>query len=141
MNLMTKIMEDIRSLRRQQVNDSLAVLTTLFGEASSIGKTAGNRETTDSEVVALVKKFIANNNETLKHLNPSDPRVLKIENENKILSAYVPKQLSRIELTDIINNSAPKPLSVKDTMSYFKNNYTHQYDGKELSTILKEILA
>lgn len=58
-----------KQIAARKSGDSLASLyTTLLGEASIIGKNAGNRETTDVEVVAVVKKFIKNIDETVQAL-------------------------------------------------------------------------
>ena len=41
------------------------LLSTLVAEAVMVGKNDGNRETTDAETIAMIKKFLKNVNETL----------------------------------------------------------------------------
>jgi hypothetical protein len=55
-------MEQIKAKQiaaRKSGSADAGLLTTLLGEAAMVGKNAG-RETTDQEVVAVVKKFVKN---------------------------------------------------------------------------------
>lgn len=137
----TKIEEikaDLLFSRKNKVGKSIEVLTTLLGEAVSIGKNDGNRETTDLEVIALVKKFIDNNSFTLSKIDPQDPRVADLIQENNILNYYLPRQLTSDDVKQILE-SLQKPLIMKDAMSHMKANYAGTYDGKMVSQLIKEM--
>ena len=64
MSLIEKIKSDHLAYRKLRDTTATTFLSTLIGEAEMIGKSGGNREVTNQEVIALVKKFIKNINET-----------------------------------------------------------------------------
>jgi uncharacterized protein YqeY len=128
----------------------VGVLTTLLGEAYAIGKNDGNRETTNGEVIALIKKFIGNIDLTLDILLPkiTDQLVLAQINNLKIektwLETFLPRQLSNPELVKIIEAciyaSTVKP-NMGSIMKELKAKYDGLYDGKNASVIIKDLLA
>ena len=67
------------------------------------------------------------------------------EFELSILNGYLPKQLTEVELLDILNKEAKtqgyKMMSdMGKMMSFLKNNYGGLYDGKVASTLVKSLL-
>ena len=66
------ILEKIKnaSLAARKAKEALAatLLTTLYSEAVNVGKNNGNRDTTDAEAVAVVKKFLKGVDETISYL-------------------------------------------------------------------------
>ena len=58
MSLIAQIKSAQLQLRKDRATVHAAALSTLIGEAETIGKDAGNREVTDAELTALLKKFI-----------------------------------------------------------------------------------
>lgn len=119
----------------------VAVLTTLIGEAEAIGKSDGNRPTTDSEVMALIKKFIKNLNETLSH-RPDDVQALY---EKELLQEYLPKQLTQDELFNVIEDiimreSLVGPRSMGAVMKCLKEEFDGQFDAKLASQLSKDLL-
>lgn len=143
------LLEEIKAtqlLARKGNNQLMAsLLTTLIGEAQIIGKNDGNRETTDSEVVAIVKKFIKNIDECLAVPSLSQEAGIKLVLEKKILSDYLPPQMSALELELTIQNIiAEIGASTKDmgkVMALLKQRHEGLYDGKVSSTIVKNMLA
>ena len=104
MTLLEKIKQDNIAARKAKNTVKFALLTTLVSEISNIGKNDGNRETTEPESIAVVKKFIKGVDETLKALEfSSNSRVLVAIEEKKILESYLPTQLSEIELTAVVD--------------------------------------
>ena len=106
------------------------------------------KDTDDSDIKALLKKMIKQRAESIdvyKKNNRDD--LLKIEeNEHKILSEYLPKQLSEEETKKICSEVAQKlgANSVKDmgkVMSELKKNYSDTLDFSKAGSILKEILG
>ena len=146
MTLLEKIKQDNIAARKAKNTVKFALLTTLVSEISNIGKNDGNRETTEPESIAVVKKFIKGVDETLKALEfSSDPRVLVAIEEKKILESYLPTQLSEIELTAVVDqiistlaDRSPKQMGV--VMKRLKEMHDGRYDGKIASGIIKSRL-
>jgi uncharacterized protein YqeY len=111
-----------------------SLLTTLLGEAAIVGKNAG-RETSDQEVVAVIKKFIKNIDETEKALHARNLETSTCMYERGILEKFLPAQLSGEDLGKI----ALEFTSMPEYMKHLKENYTGQYDGKVASTIAKTV--
>jgi len=138
MNLMQRIRSDQVKARKQKDKTTATLLTTLLGEASMVGKNDGNRETTDAEVVAMLKKFIKNIDETIKVSADTD----ELQTEKKVLEAYLPTQMSESELREKITQfvDGKQGLNIGTVMKFLKENHAGQYDGKSASTIAKEVL-
>lgn len=66
--LVEKIREDMMAAKKAQNKISANLLSTLYAEAISVGRRTENRLPTDSETIAVVKKFIGNTDETIGHL-------------------------------------------------------------------------
>ena len=105
------------------------------------------KETDDDDIKKLLKKMIKQRNESIevyKKNNRDD--LLKIEQqEQEILSIYLPKQLSEMETrnicSEIINET--KASSIKDlgkVMGELKKKYSDTLDFSLAGKILKELL-
>lgn len=142
MTLLNTIKNDQLQARKDKSAEAASLLTTLYAEASMVGKNNG-RETTDAEVVAVIKKFLKNNTEFLSNINDTHKEYEKLINEKHILEKYLPKQLSEMEMKEIVvnfkNNS--DNVNVGVVMKHMKENYDGQYDGKILSSIVKDVLS
>ena len=106
------------------------------------------KETDDADIKILLKKMIKQRAESIdvyKKNNRED--LLKIEeNEHKILSSYLPKQLSEDETKKICSEVAQKigASSIKDmgkVMGELKKNYSDTLDFSKAGSLLKEILG
>lgn len=115
-----------------------------------VGKNDGNRESTDVEVTAVIKKFVKNIDETISALSKSPDanadRIASATKEKDILMAYLPKQLDeaqlRVEMQKIIAEfslSGSKGMGV--LMKELKARFNGAYDGNTASKIAKEVLA
>lgn len=132
--------------RKNKHTEAAASLTTLLGEAEAVGKNAGNRAPTDQEVVAVVKKFIKNIDETLGVVQPDTDAYAQFQREKILLSQFLPKQLSEDELRVVMaelvtkhNIQGPKGMGV--LMKELKAGHDGTYDGSLASKLAKEILA
>ena len=105
------------------------------------------KETDDEDIKKLLKKMIKQRSESIdvyKKNNRED--LLKIEeNEQNILSGYLPKQLSEDETKKICSEVAQKigATSLKDmgkVMGELKKDYSDTIDFSKAGSILKEIL-
>jgi len=138
--LLQQIKKDQLRVRKAKQAIPASLLTTLLGEASMIGKNDGNRESTDAEVISVIKKFIKNIDESLK-VKPDKVLVL----EKLLLEGYLPTQLTGDTLVDVVqkivlDNQLTSPRDMGAVMKIMKESCAGQYDGKEVSTIVKEIL-
>ena len=106
------------------------------------------KDTDNDDIKKLIKKMIKQRAESIdvyKKNNRDD--LLKIEeNEYKILSDYLPKQLSEEETKKICSEVIQKlgASSIKDmgkVMGELKKNYSDTLDFSKAGSILKEILG
>lgn len=157
--LIETIKKDQLQARKDKNEVVSSLLTTLIGEAEMIGKNDGNRKTTDTEVTAVIKKFVKNIDETVTALTKSAEqetdvakketlqiKVAGFEKEKTILMPYLPQQLNddqiRAEMGKIIAEfslAGPKGMGV--LMKEMKARFNGAYDGAVASKISKELLA
>ena len=106
------------------------------------------KDTDDDDIKKLLKKMIKQRAESIdvyKKNNRED--LLKIEeSEHKILSDYLPKQLSEEETKRICSEMAQKlgANSIKDmgkVMGELKKNYSDTLDFSKAGSLLKEVLG
>lgn len=145
MTLFQKIKADQILARKQHFTSAASLLTTLLGEATAIGKNDGGRDPSDTEVIALMKKFIKGMDETLGYLDAAEgdnaQARIAIAHEKEILSAYLPAQYSEGELRTVISGIiVTEGSNMGKIMSALKTHHSGMYDGKLASTIIKELL-
>jgi len=133
MTLMEQIKAEQITARKAGTADA-RLLTTLLGEAAMVGKNAG-RETTDQEVVAVVKKFVKNIDETITALTSRNQDAIAFFVERRVLEQFLPVQMTETD----IRNVATQFTSMPEFMKYMKVNYAGQYDGKLASTVAKAV--
>jgi len=111
------------------------LLTTLLSEIQKKAKDECREITTD-DCLAIIRKFINNTNELLAVNNNNE----EAKQELAILTDYLPTQLTNEDLQLIITQFCTDYPNIKigDIMKYFKENYNGQYNGKELSEIIKK---
>ena len=131
------LMEQIKTMQvnaRKSAFVEASLLTTLLGESAMVGKNAG-RETTDAEVVAVVKKFIKNIDETINELTTRNKDASVFLAERKVLEQFLPLQLTELALKSI----AIKFTAMPEFMKFLKENHAGQYDGKLASSVAKSV--
>ena len=144
--LINQIKSDSLIARKARQTDTATLLTTLYSEASMIGKNAGNRESTDAEVLKVIEKFVKNANEVRNILLKQNKNVSHVDNEIEILSKYLPQKMSceelEIAIKFIISGFGNKDKNrMGQVMAILKNNYNGNYDGKLASEIVRKELA
>jgi len=145
MTLLTDIKKDQLQARKDKNVVKTATLTTLISEAAMVGKNDGARETTDNEVVAVIQKFIKNNDELIKVSDSESPANIAAKNENLVLSEYLPKQLTEEEILNIAQQCIEtldeiSPRAMGTIMKTLKEKHAGQYDGNLASKLIKELL-
>lgn len=158
MSLLTDIKAASLQARKDKNSVVTSLLTTLIGEANAIGKNNGNRETTDAEVITIIKKFVSNATETksLIHnaafnahesLNNLDHQQLDaLTKEIDILNSFLPTQLTHEQLDRTICDLVvlTGATSIKDMgkiMKALKEQHEGTYDGAKASALIKEKLV
>jgi uncharacterized protein YqeY len=144
-SLIEIIKRDQLQARKNREQLKAVALTTLIGEAEAIGK-KNNAAPTDEEVIALVKKFIKNLDETLDAIS-SGQNVLAKElllNEKALYESYLPKQMDESTLRTaimviIMSADSPPPLGI--VMKQLKERFGSTFDGATASRLIKEELA
>jgi uncharacterized protein YqeY len=134
MTLMEQI--KVRQVAERKAGNSAqaSLLTTLLGEAAMVGKNS-NRETTDQEVVAVIKKFIKNIDETISALQARNQSFFQFLVEREVLEQFLPQQLTESALIDVAKSQPNMPAFMK----HLKENFAGKYDGKLASTVAKQI--
>jgi len=141
MSVLNDIKENLTTVRKLKNKFGIQILTTLYGEAAMKGKNNGNRESTDDEVVATVRKFIKNAKELLGYTTCTISRG-QIKAEIIIYEQYLPTQLTIQELSDIItkiitDNDIAIPKGMGRVMKELSAQYAGRYDGKLASELVR----
>lgn len=132
-NLIDQIKSDSVSARLEK-RPSAIFLTTLLSECSKPGFDDGKRQSSNEEVVAILKKFKSNIQETLNLIKPEDiSNKIKLESELEIVEYYLPQMASENQMIEIAKNSK----TIKDFMSSLKEKFGSNFDGKLASQIFK----
>lgn len=147
MSLLDKIKSDSLVARKARATEA-TLLVTLASEATMVGKNDGNRETTDAEVVKMVKKFLDGANETIKLLVPGrdDVGIETARFEAEVLARYMPAQLTDDELRVIIGELVAdlpdrNPKAIGIVMKNLTASYSGRFDGQFASKLIKEFLV
>lgn len=142
MSILDKVRTDQVQARKDRDEIRIPLLTTLLSEASNVGLNDGKRESTDAEVIAVIKKFIKNIDETLA-VRPNEV----LETERAILEQYLPTQLTGEKLEDTIRDVLdgmtyvePRMKMMGPVMKALRDKFDGQYDGKEASTLVRFVL-
>ena len=125
-----RISKDVVQAMKDKNTIARDILKVLKGEIERGGKV-----TTDAEIVKKVKKLIDS-----IELSGND------NGEIAILEKYLPEQLSSEDIalfakTFIKVQELSSPRDMGKVMGYFKQNFEGTYDGKVLSTIVKDLLV
>jgi len=140
--------EALKAKDRTKISTYRLILSAIKDLDISNRSGPNKKETDNEDIKKLLKKMIKQRVESIdiyKKNNRED--LLKIEeNEHKILSSYLPKQLSEEETKKICSDVSQKvgASSIKDmgkVMSELKKNYSDTLDFSKAGSLLKEILG
>lgn len=144
--LLNTLRKDMMLAKKEHNELKGSLISTLVGEAVMIGKNNGNRESTDEEVVATIRKFIKNIDETINILKAEEKPFDKPAAEKAILESYMPKQMTDDELAAVIDAmiaALPEknPKMMGKIMNDLKAKHNGLYDGKKASELVKAKLV
>ena len=147
--LIEKLKDDQLIARKAKNEVATSLLTTLYSEAVIVGKNNGNRQTTDDEVISVIKKFMksANENKEIYTKANNQERIKVIETEIAILNSYLPEGISEENIVSaiaeiLVQQNLPKePASMGKIMKELKNRFGANLDGAIASKIIKTSLS
>jgi len=112
------------------------ILTLLVGELETVSKRDGS-EITDDKVVAVAKKLIKSNEETLRLKAGAGAE--KLVAENDVLRTLLPQELSEDQLLKILADA--KPANIGEAMKHLNGQYAGQFDKGLASRVAKQYLS
>ena len=105
-----------------------------------------DRELEEKEIVAILRKMIKQSQETLSLSKGRPEQEAEIEKEIALLKAYLPEELSREKILEVIeklakeNNIEKSPQSKGKLMPLLMKNLGDRSDGKTISEVLDVFL-
>jgi len=126
---------------------TLRLIVSAIKDAEIAGRSKGQKEIKDSDIISLLKKMIKQRTESIemyKKNNRNDLQEVE-EKESEVISQYLPQQLSdedtRKLCSEIINSTGAS--SIKDmgkVMGELKKNNADSIDFSKAGAIIKELL-
>ena len=131
----------------KNIYPTLRLVVSAIKDAEIAGRSKGQKEMTDGDITAILKKMIKQRNESCEVYKKAGRNEL-LQNETKeieVISVFLPKQLSEEETKkiceDIIKSVGAS--SMKDmgkVMGALKSKYSDTLDFSKVSSIIKELL-
>ena len=126
---------------------TLRLVVSAIKDAEIAGRFKGQKEVTDSEVTAILKKMIKQRNESCEVYKKAGRKEL-LESETReidVISVFLPKQLSEDETKKICQETVKNvgATSMKDmgkVMGALKSKHADTIDFSKVSSIIKELL-
>lgn len=127
-----KIKEKHLTARKEHATIAVNLYSTILGQVDY------SRDTSDSNVIGIITK-IRKGVATIKEFEEKrggNSTVQKLE--LSLIDGFLPKQLSKDEILTIISRLPDSPNFIKVAMTHFKENYSGQYNSKQLLDVIKE---
>ena len=142
MTLSERINNDLKEAMKSKDGFRLSVIRMVKG-AMQLAKPNPREELTDDDVITVISKQIKMRNDSIKEFEAAGRSDLVEQNkkEIEILNAYMPKQLSEEELTEIIDKvfEEVKPTSQKD-MGLIMKNISPLVKGKADMSLVNKLV-
>ena len=127
---------------------TLRLIISAIKDAEIAGRSKGQKEIKDSDIISLLKKMIKQRNESCEVYEKAGRKEL-LENEKKeitVISTFLPKQLSEEETKKVCEETIKSvgASSMKDMgkiMGVLKSKHADSLDFSKVSTILKGLLS
>jgi uncharacterized protein YqeY len=126
---------------------ALRLVVSAIKDAEIASRTKGQKEMSDSDIMAILKKMIKQRNESCEVYKKAGRNEL-LENETKeikVISTFLPKQLGEEETKKICQEAIKSSgaSSMKDmgkVMGALKSKHADTLDFSKVSSIIKELL-
>ena len=127
---------------------TLRLVVSAIKDAEIAGRSKGQKEVTDSDVTAILKKMIKQRKESCEVYKKAGRKEL-LESETReieVISTFLPKQLSEEETKKICQETVKSvgATSMKDmgkVMGVLKSKHADNIDFSKVSSIIKELLS
>ena len=127
---------------------TLRLVVSAIKDAEIAGRSKGQKEMTDGDIIAILKKMIKQRNESCEVYKKAGRNEL-LENETKeieVINVFLPKQLSEEETKKICEDviKSVGASSMKDmgkVMGAIKSKHSDTLDFSKVSSIIKELLS
>ena len=131
----------------KNIYPTLRLVVSAIKDAEIASRTKNQKEISDSDLTAILKKMIKQRNESCEVYKKAGRNEL-LENETKeieVISAFLPKQLSEEETKKICEEAIKSSgaSSMKDmgkVMGTLKSKHADSLDFSKVSTIIKKLL-
>ena len=151
MSLRNQIEEKLnQALKAKDKNTypTLRLVVSAVKDAEIAGRSKGQKEMTDGDIIAILKKMIKQRNESCEVYKKAGRNEL-LENETKeieVINVFLPKQLSEEETKKICEDviKSVGASSMKDmgkVMGALKSKYSDTLDFSKVSLIIKKLLS
>jgi uncharacterized protein YqeY len=149
MSLLQEIKDaSIAARKERSLNASFPV--TLYSECQNVGKSKGNRESTEEECISVLKKFKAGAENIIENAiirgNSGDAALVEAAcSEIVLIEEFLPVMLTEQELAHLIENfvSELEDKTQKQkgvVMGLLKKEYSGLYDGGQAMRIITQML-
>ena len=151
MSLRNQIEEKLnQALKAKDKNTypTLRLVVSAIKDAEIAGRSKGQKEMTDGDIIAILKKMIKQRKESCEVYRKAGRNEL-LENETKeieVINVFLPKQLSEEETKKICEDviKSVGASSMKDmgkVMGALKSKHSDTLDFSKVSSIIKELLS
>ena len=151
MSLRNQIEEKLnQALKAKDKNTypTLRLVVSAIKDAEIAGRSKGQKEMKDGDIIAILKKMIKQRNESCDLYKKAGRNEL-LENETKeieVINVFLPKQLSEEETKKICEDviKSVGASSMKDmgkVMGALKSKHSDTLDFSKVSLIIKELLS
>ncbi len=133
-----------KSVQFRKNKDPMAVfLITLYSESSRPGLDDGKRESTDEEVIRVLKKFKDGAKMVMDNSSSTTAETyLQAQQEILLIDDFLPRQMTSDELHQIIKNTIDTGVNnLGGIMKYLNTHHAGLYDGALASQITRQLLA
>ena len=132
----------------KNIYPTLRLVVSAIKDAEIAGRSKGQKEMTDGEIIAILKKMIKQRNESCEVYKKAGRNEL-LENELKeieVINTFLPKQLSEEETKKICTEAVKSvgATSMKDmgkVMGALKSKHSDTLDFSKVGSIIKKLLS
>ena len=132
----------------KNIYPTLRLVVSAIKDAEIAGRSKGQKEMTDGDIIAILKKMVKQRNESCEVYKKAGRKEL-LENETKeikVINVFLPKQLSEEETKKICEDviKSVGASSLKDmgkVMGALKSKHSDTLDFSKVSSIIKELLS
>ena len=133
--------------KNKNIYPTLRLIVSAIKDAEIAGRSKGQKEIKDSDLISILKKMIKQRNESCDVYKKAGRSEL-LENETKeinVISTFLPKQLSEEDTKKICEEIISKlgATSIKDmgkVMGALKKNHSDEIDFSKAGALLKQLL-